>query len=64
MYETQCRPVNYGTGKEQVGFDGEKLGGKAIRWAGQKEKGMQKMEKKNRIESRARLLDKQGGMGV
>lgn len=51
-------------GKEQLGFDGEKLGGKAMRWTGQGEKGMQKLEKKNKIKNRARLLDKQGGMGV
>lgn len=37
---------------------------KAVRWPRQREKGMQKLEKKNKIESRARLLDVQGGVGA
>lgn len=51
-------------GKEQIGFDGQKLLGEVVRQTRQSEKGMQKLGKKNRIESRAQLADNQSNMGM
>lgn len=51
-------------GKDQLGFGRENLSGKAVRWTREREKGIQELQQKNKTESRERLLDKQGGVGI